>query len=37
VGGNPMRQSQEGLEPRALAFTKEFHILAPFPTSQKRA
>ena len=32
VGRNAMRQSQEGLQPGALALAKEFHILEPFPT-----
>ena len=36
VGGNAMRQGEEGLEPGALALAKEFHILEPFPAGQQR-
>jgi hypothetical protein len=31
VGGNPMRQSEEGLEPGVLALAKECHVLEAFP------
>ena len=37
VGGNPVRQGEEGLKPRALALAKEFHVLEPFPAGQQRA
>ena len=31
-----MGQSEEGLEPGALALAKEFHVLEPFAAGQKR-
>ena len=37
VRGDPMRQGEEGLEPRALALTKELHILEAFSARQERA
>jgi len=37
MGGNAVGQSKEGLEPRALALTKELHILDAFPARQERA
>jgi hypothetical protein len=37
VRGNPMGQSQEGLEPHAFALPKEFHILEPFTAGQQGA
>ena len=37
MGGDPMRQGEEGLEPGALALAKEFHILESFPARQECA
>ena len=37
MGGNAMRQSEEGLEPCLLALAKECHILEPFPAGQQGA
>jgi hypothetical protein len=37
VGGNAMRQGQEGLQPCLLALAKECHILEPFASGQQCA
>jgi hypothetical protein len=37
MGGEPMREGEEGLEPRALALTKELHSLEAFSARQERA
>ena len=37
MGGNPMGQSQQGLEPGLLALAKEFHVLEAFSAGQEGA